>query len=56
MPEDFHSYNVDIKGCNFYENIGIAGENGMVKMKNVRMRNVRFNTSLGYNGGVIIIR
>ena len=54
MPVDFHSHNVDVKGCNFYDNIGIAGGNGMVKMKNIRMRNVRFNTNLGYNGGVLL--
>lgn len=26
----------------------------MVKMKNIRMRNVRFNTNLGYNRGVLL--
>ena len=54
MPMDFHAYNVDIKGCNVYNNIGIPGGNAMIKIKEAKKRNVKFNTSLGYNGTLLL--
>ena len=54
MPWDFHAYNLDIKGCKAYKNIGIPGGNGMIDLQILKKRNVRFNTELGYKGGLLL--
>lgn len=54
MPLDFHAYNMDFKGCNISKNIGIAGGNTMFKLSVVREKKIRFNTSLGFKGGILL--
>lgn len=54
MPLDFHAYNVDVKGCKAYKNIGIAGGNNMIKLNAIKKKNIRFNINLGYKGNILL--
>lgn len=55
MPDNFFAYKTDIKGCKFYQEKMIFGTgNVMIKIKDVKMRNITFDEKLGYNGKLLI--
>lgn len=54
MPDNFFAYRADFKDIEISNNPTIPGGNAMVKFREVKRRNIRFATDLGYNGKVLL--